>query len=134
MKLKNLLIIAILFSSCTTTDLEVVTTDTEVVSDTEVATDTEVVSDTEVATDSQRNWCLGQIYEYNHWMNVLKPVVLPDEIIEIWRFREWATNIYNHDNKSSEENNNIFLVSGLLEKTTEAMRVCKIWTDIADVD
>ena len=86
-----------------------------------------------IANDSERNWCIGKIQRSNDLTRMMKydsNQALRTEWSEISSQFNGAVEIYNNDSDSLLDLSQV--KTGFLSNDEEALRLCKIWTDIAE--
>ena len=106
MKLKQLLFLTILFIACT---------------------NSEVDNSPELATDSQRNWCYGIVIDIK-----VKGLGNP-ELFDLSQQLRVAYTLYSDETGLPYQSTLETFQQQLADKTSEGMRICKIWADMEKV-
>jgi hypothetical protein len=86
-----------------------------------------------LANDSEKNWCIGKLSRIDY---LVLMVPKTDDRTLVTEFTDTVSNlsaaieIYNNDNDPTDESTS-GLKNNLLSNDQEALRLCKIWTDIS---
>ena len=87
----------------------------------------------ELATDSQRNWCYGTAYDIR-----IKGILGNPELVDLVNKFQGAYNLYAKETEKDLSRLEIFdwgeFQQELSDNTPGAMRLCKIWADMEDIN
>ena len=86
-----------------------------------------------IANDSERNWCIGKVQRADNLLAMMKTnssQAIRTEWSDIIHQIGSASTIYNNDYDSNPLGMSE-IKKGLLSNDEEALRFCKIWTDIS---
>ena len=86
-----------------------------------------------IANDSERNWCIGKVLRADNLLAMMKTnssQAIRTEWNDILYQIGSASTIYNNDYASNPLGLSE-IKKGLLSNDEEALRFCKIWTDIS---
>ena len=87
-----------------------------------------------VANDSERNWCIGKQKRVDYLLLIMKSDdnrALRTEFLDIIQSLGTAEKIFRND-YDSDPPDILNIEKYLLSKDEDALRLCKIWTDIAE--